>query len=77
MITYIPPTLKNGAYKSENILPKYIACVVFNKALKMIMEKMGVCLMFNSSLRHGADWVPHPPDYLLISSNIFKTKLGS
>ena len=60
MITYIPPILKNGAYKSENILPKYIACVVFNKALKMIMEKMGVCRMFNSSLR----LIGYPPDYL-------------
>ena len=41
MITYIPPTLKNGAYKSENILSKYIACVVFNKALKLIYGKNG------------------------------------
>ena len=35
-------------------------CVVFNKALKMIIGKMGVCRMFNSSLR----LIGYPPDYL-------------
>ena len=73
--TYIPSTLKNGAYKSENILQKYIAlsipkCVVFNKALKMIMGKMGVCRMFNSSLRQGV-----LPDYSISSNNFIGNKV--